>query len=84
MSANNYLTINRKFEVEMRDAEEGDLHSIVGKGETIEQALEIAMQNMDDVEYGLRHVEGPKGAQFACLCVKDCKCDHCKRKHEAK
>lgn len=83
MSANNYLTINRKFQVEMRDAEdEGDHATILGGGETLEQALEIAMEHMDEVEYGLRHIQGPVDANFACLCIKGCKCKHCKKRND--
>lgn len=58
MSANNKLTINKKtFEIRNVDAETGYGFQI-GKGKTLEDAIEIAEKYMQEeiVEYGIHFV----------------------------
>ncbi len=59
MSANNLLTINKKTFVVMNvDAETGYGYE-VGKGNSLEEAIEIAEKEIEEeiVEYGIRFVE---------------------------
>lgn len=58
MSANNLIVINKKtFVVKVEDVESG-YGSVVGKGENLEAAIEIAEQYMakEIVEYGIHFV----------------------------
>lgn len=57
MSANNYILINRKnFQVSVRDADTDGVLSKIGKGNTLDQAIDIAQryQNSEIVEYGIQ------------------------------
>lgn len=57
MSANNYILVNRRtFSVSMRDAEEGKLMWKIGKGKTLDEALDIAQKTLEEeiVEYGIQ------------------------------
>jgi LDH2 family malate/lactate/ureidoglycolate dehydrogenase len=59
MSANNMITINKKtYEVQNVDAETG-YGNIVGKGKSLEEAIEIAEKEMEEniVEYGIHFVD---------------------------
>lgn len=59
MSANNMITINKNtFVVKNVDAETG-VGSIVGKGKSLEEAVEIAEKEMEqeEVEYGIHFVK---------------------------
>lgn len=59
MSANNMITINKKtFVVKNVDAETY-AGSIVGKGKSLEEAVEIAEKEMKEniVEYGIHFVD---------------------------
>ena len=59
MSANNMITINKKNFVVMNvDAETG-YGSEVGKGKSLEEAIEIAEKSMEEeeVEYGTHFVK---------------------------
>ena len=58
MSANNLVTINKKtFVVKNVDAETGS-GNVVGKGKSLEGAIEIAEKEIEEgeVEYGIRFV----------------------------
>jgi len=58
MSANNMITINKRtYVVKNVDAETG-MGSIVGKGKSLEEAIDIAEKEMEEeeVEYGIHFV----------------------------
>jgi len=58
MSANNMITINKKTFVVMNvDAETG-MGSVVDKGKSLKEAIEIAEKEMEEeeVEYGIHFV----------------------------
>ncbi|MBI4066887.1 hypothetical protein HY407_00750 [Candidatus Gottesmanbacteria bacterium] len=58
MSANNLITINKKtYIVKEADAETGH-GRVVGKGNSLEEAIEIAEKEMDEgsIEYGIHFV----------------------------
>ncbi len=60
MSANDYIFINRKtFKVEHRDYDTDGVLCNVGKGKSLEEAIDIANEFMDSqevpvAEYGIR------------------------------
>ena len=62
MSANNMITINKKTFVVMNVDAETKYGSEVGKGKSLEEAIEIAEKEMEEeyVEYGI-HFVGDKG-----------------------
>lgn len=62
MSTNNIITINKRTFVVMNvDAETG-YGSVVGKGRTLGEAIEVAEKVMEkeEVEYGIHFVGGMK------------------------
>ena len=64
MSANNYILINRKkFDVSLRDADTGGLLSKIGKGNTLDHAIDIATkyQETEIVEYGIQFTKNNYG-----------------------
>lgn len=56
MSADNYIFINRKtFEVKLMGASNGDMITKLGKGKNLEDAIDIACDEVNSsiVEYGI-------------------------------
>lgn len=54
MSANNYILIDRKtFNVSMKDIETGTILQIYKKCKSLDEAIDTAMENVDETEYGI-------------------------------
>lgn len=57
MSANNYILIDRKnFEITERDADTGSVLRKIGKVKTLKEAIDLAQEHQDLVEYGISFV----------------------------